>query len=217
MSDAIETPRVVVLLDESGSMGALRGTVIQSTNKYLKDIKGKGLITVATFDKLGEEPILRVIMEDVPVKKAGGDLITEDNYFPRGWTPLYDAMRDLAKRVDKNGNKPAKVLFVINTDGLENASLTTADEMKKMVAKYEKRGWSFIYLGAHADSWAESAKIGLARAGHSIQTVNTAVGTQTRDTVVAAMTTDYLSKGGEYDADEWAKKVGKKIEEDAKL
>ena len=53
------------------------------------------------------------------------------------------------------------------TDGLENCSRTTSAKLRKMILAREKAGWEFIYLGANQDSWAESQKVAMAKAGGS--------------------------------------------------
>lgn len=157
---------ISVILDRSGSMEAIRSDVVGGFNSFLKtqqEAPGECTLTLIQFD--GENPyeILRdcVIVKDV--KPLGSE------YQPRANTPLYDAVgrgiADTGSKLEKMEEKdrPSKVVFVIITDGLENASKEYNSAKIAEMTKHqtEKYGWEFIYLGANQDAIAEGAKFGM--------------------------------------------------------
>jgi uncharacterized protein YegL len=146
---------VVFLLDRSGSMNNSAEDTIGGYNSYLeRERKNKSLITTILFDDDYEILHYRKNVEEV--KK-----ITKKEYYVRGCTALYDAIGKTITKIDHD-IKNEKVLFIITTDGLENAS---KEYNKKSIAKLIKKhkNWEFIYLGANIDSYAEGQSIGISR------------------------------------------------------
>ena len=100
---------------------------------------------------------------------AGKVVLTNDEYFTRGSTALLDAVgktiNDVGKRLSETPEslRPGKVIFVITTDGLENASKEFSyDEVKKMIAhQSEKYSWEFVFMGANIDVVKEGSKLGI--------------------------------------------------------
>jgi uncharacterized protein YegL len=156
---------ITVLLDRSGSMNGLQNDTIGGFNRFVdeqKKVAGKALLTLIQFD--GEYEVNYSCLPLSEVK----DLTTE-TYIPRGSTALLDA---LGKSIVAAGwrfstlheeYRPGKVIFLIITDGQENASLEyTGERIKSMVKEQtDTYNWQFVYIGANVDSFDESAKLGI--------------------------------------------------------
>ena len=151
MKKKIETD-VVFLLDRSGSMGGIENDTIGGYNSYL-DSQRKNPVKVTTvlFDDKYEMLYDRVDINNV--KK-----LTNKEYFVRGCTALLDAIGRTINYMDSK--KAKKVLFVITTDGLENASREyNKAKIKDMIEGH--KDWEFIYIGADINSFDEGASIGI--------------------------------------------------------
>ncbi len=148
---------VVFLLDRSGSMQGSELDTIGGYNSYLsKQRKNKfnTKITTVLFDDQYE------ILHDRKDIKEVKD-ITDKEYYVRGCTALLDAIGKTINKLDKKV-KDNKVLFVITTDGLENASKEyNKDKIKTLIEQHSN--WEFIYIGANIDSYGEGASIGIPR------------------------------------------------------
>ena len=156
---------VVFILDRSGSMGGLESDTIGGFNSMLekqRKIEGKAFITTVLFDDQYE-----LLHDRVNIAKVNN--ITEKEYFVRGSTALLDAIgKTIAKEkaiqdtLGKN-EKADKVLFVIITDGLENASREyNSSTVKKLIeTQKEKYGWEFLFLGANIDAIETANTIGI--------------------------------------------------------
>ena len=143
---------VVFLLDRSGSMTGFESDTIGGYNGYLKGMKEKNAkVTTVLFDDKYE-----MITERVPVKKVSK--MTNKTYFTRGCTALLDAIGKTIKYMDSVN--PEKVLFIITTDGYENASIEyNKSQIKELIQGH--KNWEFIYLGADIDSYSEASSIGI--------------------------------------------------------
>ena len=148
----MEKINVIFLLDRSGSMQGAETDTIGGYNSFLKKQKDNTLITTVLFD---DEYEMLYYRENIrKVKK-----LTTSEYFVRGCTALYDAIGKTINKIEKEV-KNEKVLFVITTDGLENASKEYhKEDIRKLIKKHSK--WEFIYLGANIDSYAEGSSIGI--------------------------------------------------------
>ena len=155
---------IVFILDRSGSMGGLENDTIGGFNGFVKKQAKLGLtnLTTVLFDDKYE-----ILHNGVD---AGIAFLTDREYFTRGTTALLDAVgktiNDVGKRLNETPetSKPGKVIFVITTDGMENASCEfNYNEVKEMIThQTEKYGWEFIFMGANIDAVAEGEKIGIA-------------------------------------------------------
>jgi len=157
--------QLVFILDRSGSMSGIEEDTIGGYNSMLakqKKEEGKALITTILFDDQYEILHDALNIKDVPP-------ITSDDYFVRGSTALLDA---IGKTITKIGNeqklmnkelKADKVLFVITTDGMENASREYSyKKIDKLInLKKENDNWEFIFLGANIDAIATARKFGI--------------------------------------------------------
>jgi len=162
---------IVFILDESGSMGSVKDDTIGGFNEFVKqqkDIEGDAVFTFVKFSdyyKVVEEGAL---LESVK-------LLNKETYTPSYSTALLDAV---GKTINKVGNrhdtldeedKPGKVLFVVLTDGYENASTEFRSVNKMVKNKRDKDGWEFLFLGADIDAWGAGQSLGFSKG----QTVNT--------------------------------------------
>lgn len=145
---------IIFLLDRSGSMSGSENNTINSYNSYLsKQKKNKYLtkITTILFDDQYEILFNRENIQEVKY-------LTNKEYYVRGCTALYDAIGktiNFYSRQIKN-----KVLFIIITDGLENAS-REFDKLRIKQLIQNHPNWEFIYLGANIDTYSEATKIGI--------------------------------------------------------
>lgn len=148
---------VVFLLDRSGSMQGSETDTIGGYNSYLEQQRKNKFntkITTVLFDDQYEILHNRKSIQDV-------NNLTEKEYFVRGCTALLDAIGKTINNLDKKV-KDNKVLFVITTDGLENASREyNKDKIKSLIEQHSN--WEFIYIGADIDSYGEGTSIGIPR------------------------------------------------------
>ena len=142
---------VVFLLDRSGSMQGIEEDTIGGYNSYIKKEKDNNIkVTTVLFDNYYEMITNR---EDIKNVK----LLDNKTYYVRGCTALLDAIGKTIKYMDNVKNK---VLFVITTDGLENASVEyNKEQIKEMISGH--KDWEFMYIGANIDSYSEASSIGI--------------------------------------------------------
>ncbi len=156
---------LVFILDRSGSMSGLESDTIGGYNSLInkqKDEEGEAIVTTVLFDDQ-----YQLLHDRINIK--GVSLITEKDYFVRGTTALLDAIgRTIQKIVNAQRHtmeeqRTDKTIFVITTDGMENASQEyTYDKIRKMVElEKEKYGWEFIFLGANIDAISTAARFGI--------------------------------------------------------
>ncbi len=145
---------VIFLLDRSGSMSGIEEDTIGGYNSYITSNKNKNYkVTTVLFDDKYEMITNR---EDIKnIKK-----LTNKKYFVRGCTALLDAIGKTIKYIESKNSK--KVLFIITTDGLENAS---SEYNKSQISEMIKghKDWEFMYIGADIDSYSEGEKIGISK------------------------------------------------------
>ena len=152
---------LVFILDRSGSMSGLEADTIGGFNSMIekqKNAEGEALISTVLFDNTSE-----VIHDRVSVQSIKP--MTRDDYTVRGCTALLDAIGGAIHHIEnvhkyaRNEDVPEHTLFVITTDGMENASRRyDSEKVKKMIERQkEKRGWEFLFLGANIDA-VETAK-----------------------------------------------------------
>lgn len=163
---------LVFILDRSGSMSGLESDTIGGFNGLLeKQRKEQGacIVTTALFDDQYELLHDRIAMEGIAP-------ISEKDYYVRGSTALLDAIgRTIDKiaavqRHTQENERAARTLFVIITDGLENASREYGyAQVKRMVEEQKERhGWEFLFLGANIDAIATAERFGI----HADRAVN---------------------------------------------
>ncbi len=158
---------IVFILDRSGSMYGLENDTIGGYNSMLADqrkAEGEALISTVLFAN-----DVSVIHDRVPIDKVKD--ITNREYFTGGMTAMLDAIGEAIHHIGiihkyaRSEDVPEKTLFIITTDGMENASHKyTYDNVRRMIERQKtKYGWEFLFLGANIDSAAMGGKIGIDR------------------------------------------------------
>ena len=158
---------LVFILDKSGSMSGLESDTIGGFNSFIKKQKsaeGKCFVSTVIFADNSE-----VLHDRVSLDKI--EPLTEKDYIPMGCTALYDALGNAIKHIanihkkKKKSDVPEHTIFVVITDGYENASrFFTHSRLKALVEKEkEKYGWEFLFIGANIDAEATAANIGISR------------------------------------------------------
>ena len=156
---------LVFILDRSGSMTGLEQDTIGGFNAMIEKQRkepGEAVISTVLFDNETE-----VIHDRIPLDRV--PRLTEKEYYVRGCTALLDAVGGAIHHIGnvhkyaREEDRPEKTLFVITTDGLENASRRyTYDKVKSMIERQrEKYGWEFLFLGANIDAAREAARFGI--------------------------------------------------------
>ncbi len=150
--------QLIFILDRSGSMAGLEEDTVGGFNSLLekqKKLSSEAQVTTVLFDDKYE-----LLHDKVNIKNVCP--ITCDQYFVRGSTALLDAMGKTINKI-KNIKNCGKVLFVVITDGMENASREfSSEKIKKIVSTAkEKDGWEFIFLGANIDAVTTAKSYGI--------------------------------------------------------
>ena len=156
---------LVFILDRSGSMAGLEADTIGGFNAMLQKQRGEpgeAVISTVLFDNETE-----VIHDRLPLDRVPA--LTEQEYYVRGCTALLDAVGGAIHHIGnvhkyaREEDRPEKTLFVITTDGMENASRRyTYDKVKAMIERQrETYGWEFLFLGANIDAAREAARFGI--------------------------------------------------------
>ena len=156
---------IVFILDRSGSMAGLEDDTIGGFNAMIQKQKaeeGEAYVSTVLFDNHTE-----VIHDRVDIQQIQS--MTRKDYYVRGCTALLDAV---GKSIHHIGNvhkyareedRPERTIFVITTDGMENASREyTYERVRKMIEhEKEQYGWEFLFLGANIDAAKEAARFGI--------------------------------------------------------
>ena len=156
---------IIFILDRSGSMQGLEKDTIGGFNSLIekqKKIEGDTLISTVLFANKS-----KVIHDRVDVKDVKP--MTENNYITGGCTALLDAIGNAIHHISnihkyaRKEDVPEHTLFVITTDGMENASRTyTYPKVKKLIENQkEKHGWEFMFLGANIDAVNVASYMGI--------------------------------------------------------
>jgi len=147
---------VFFVLDQSGSMGSVRPTVISSFNEYIETLKGDGnkyQMSLWTFNTHLDEIYTGRKLKDV-------ELLTYQTYCPSGGTALYDSVCTVLDTIKIK--KKQKYLCIVMTDGAENASreYDEKDLKDRMEKLKDTDQFTFVFLGANQDAWATAGKFG---------------------------------------------------------
>lgn len=156
---------IVFILDRSGSMAGLEDDTIGGFNAMIEKQKrepGEAYVSTVLFDNVSE-----VIHDRVDIQRI--EPMTRREYYVRGCTALLDAVGGAihhignVHRYARPEDRPEKTIFVITTDGMENASRQYSyDRVKMMIERNkDKYGWEFIFLGANIDATREAARFGI--------------------------------------------------------
>ncbi len=156
---------IVFILDRSGSMSGLENDTIGGFNSMIekqKKEKGEAFVSTILFDDCSE--VLHDRMEIQDIKP-----LTRDDYYVRGCTALLDAVGGAIRHIGnihkyaREEDVPEHTLFVITTDGMENASRRySAGSVKRMIEhQKDKYGWEFLFLGANIDAVETARSFGI--------------------------------------------------------
>ena len=156
---------LVFILDRSGSMSGLEDDTIGGFNAMIEKQKkepGEAYVSTVLFDNSRE-----VIYDRVDIAKI--EPMTREQYYVRGSTALLDAVGHAIHHIGnvhkyaREEDRPEKTLFVITTDGMENASRDYSYEKlkAKIERQKEKYGWEFLFLGANIDAAREAGRFGI--------------------------------------------------------
>ena len=156
---------LVFILDRSGSMSPLRDDTIGGFNTMIEQQKKSGgevYVSTVMFSDNSEVVHDRVRLAEIKP-------LTRDDYSPVGCTALLDAVGNAVKHIAnihkyaRTEDVPAKTLFVITTDGMENASRQFSHkDVKRLIEKQkEGSGWEFLFIGANIDSVETAGAIGI--------------------------------------------------------
>ena len=156
---------LVFVLDRSGSMAGLESDTIGGFNAMIEKQKkevGEVYVSTVLFDNVSE-----VVHDRVEIHRI--EPMTHDQYYVRGCTALLDAVGGAIHHIGnvhkyaREEDRPEKTLFIITTDGMENASRRYSyTQLKAMIERQkEKYGWEFIFLGANIDAAKEAARFGI--------------------------------------------------------
>ena len=156
---------LVMILDRSGSMRGLEEDTIGGFNSMIdkqKEFEGDVTVSTVLFNHYTKVTHDRVSIQEI-------EPMTGEDYFVGGSTALLDAVGGAIHHIKnvhkyaREEDRPAKTVFVITTDGMENASrLYTYNKVKRMVEEQqEKDGWEFIFLGANIDAIRTAGRFGI--------------------------------------------------------
>ena len=185
---------MVFIIDRSGSMGGLEKDTIGGFNSMLKEqqaVEGEAVVTTVLFDNRYE-----LLHDRIDIRAVSP--LTEKNYTVGGNTALLDALgktirkiRDVQEHTAEN-YRAEKVLFIIITDGEENASREYSAERIKARIEYQKQkyGWEFVFFGANMDAVLEAEKLGIS-AEYAQNYRADASGTSTAYSAISAISTAY--------------------------
>lgn len=199
---------LVFILDRSGSMAGLEGDTIGGFNAMIRKQQaepGEALVSTVLFDNVSE-----VIHDRVDVKRV--EPMTERQYTVRGCTALLDAIGGAIHHIGnvhkyaREEDRPAHTLFVIMTDGMENASSKySAPRVKQMIERQKaKYGWEFLFLGANIDAVETAASFGIwsnRAVNYRCDSQGTQLNYQAVDGAVSAM------RHSDHIPDDWAETI----------
>lgn len=169
-----QVTEVIILLDRSGSMAAIQEATVRGINNFINDVNkvpGEGYWSFYQFDDpasaLGaKEAFPHTVFERVHYREV--PRLEAKDFLPRNSTALVDATCLTIQKVRERylaspESRRPRVLIVIMTDGMENASRQfTADQMRQLIAEVQSSyKWEFIYLGANQDTFAVAKDYGV--------------------------------------------------------
>lgn len=158
---------LIVILDASGSMAAMKSDVVGGFNQLIEDQKkeeGECLVTVVQFSSFGKQ---KTLIDRQPVKEVRR--LTNHMYQIAGWTALYDTLGDVIDTVGvrladaPEDERPGKVIVAVITDGKENASkeYTATQVCQKVTQQQDVYNWDFVFTGANQNAIFEAQKLGI--------------------------------------------------------
>jgi len=181
---------LVFIVDRSGSMGGLETDTIGGFNATLgkhRKAEGEAVVSTVLFDNE-----MKVLHDRLPITEVAD--MTDRDYQVRGCTALLDAVGGAIRHIGRvhgylpEEYRPEHTIFVITTDGYENASVKyDYRTIKNMIEQKKEEGWEFLFLGANIDAVGEAAKIGIS-ADRSVTYLADSEGTKLQHKAVADAT-----------------------------
>ncbi|MBR0403920.1 MAG: hypothetical protein IJI68_01780 [Eggerthellaceae bacterium] len=181
---------LVFIVDRSGSMGGLETDTIGGFNATLgkhRQAPGEAVVSTVLFDNE-----MKVLHDRIPIAEVKD--MTDRDYQVRGCTALLDAVGEAIHHIGRvhgylpDEYRPEHTIFVITTDGYENASVKyDYRTIKAMIEQKKEEGWEFLFLGANIDAVGEAAKIGIS-ADRSVTYMADGLGTRLQNEAVAKAT-----------------------------
>lgn len=179
---------IVFILDRSGSMGGLEADTIGGFNAMIekqKKTEGEAYVTTVLFDSTIETLHDRVDVREIKP-------LTDRDYYVRGCTALLDAIGHSINHIanihkySRPEDVPQRTIFVITTDGMENAStIYSRDKVKRMIEHEKKKyGWEFLFLGANIDAVETASHYGI-DSSRAVRYHSDSVGTQLNYSVLS--------------------------------
>ncbi len=179
---------LVMILDRSGSMSGLEADTIGGFNGMIEKQKkeeGEAYVSVVLFDDQVE-----VLYDRVDIRKV--EPMNDRQYYVRGCTALLDAVGGAIHHIGnvhkyaREEDVPEKTIFIITTDGMENASRQyTYDRVRQMIEHQKERyHWEFLFLGANIDAVKEAGRFGI-HASRAVNFENDSAGTKLNYQVVS--------------------------------
>lgn len=189
---------IVFVLDRSGSMGIIRDDCIGGFNTFLKDqqaLPGEARLTLTQFDDVYE-----VVYKNKPIQEV--EPLTTETFVPRGRTALLDAIGRTVNVVGaelaamSEDERPEKLIFVIVTDGEENASkeFTRQRVLEGITHQRENYQWEFVFMAANQDAIAAAGDIGIQPRG-AMNFVDDGDGARHAFSSVSKGVSNYRTKG----------------------
>jgi uncharacterized protein YegL len=162
---SIKNTELVFIIDKSGSMSGFEDDAIGGFNSMIekqKSVEGDVIVSTVLFDGRS-----KVVHDRVPIERI--DPMTRNDYCVGGCTALLDAIGGAIHHIGnvhkyaRAEDVPAKTIFVITTDGMENASRNyTRDRVKEMIKRQsEKYSWEFLFVAANIDAVETAGSIGI--------------------------------------------------------
>ncbi len=204
---------IVFILDRSGSMAGLEGDTIGGFNAFVEKQKkeeGEALLSAVLFSDRDQ-----VIYDRVDIRKV--EPMTEQQYRVGGCTALLDAIGGAVHHIGnvhkyaREEDRPAKTVFVVTTDGMENASRRYSYEDVQRMVKHEqeKYGWEFLFLGADMDAISVAHSFGI-RPDRAVRYAKDSIGTELNFRVLSD-TVGCLRKG-ERIREEWSREISEEFQ-----
>ena len=199
---------LVFILDRSGSMAGLESDTIGGFNAMIekqKSVEGEAYVSTVLFDNFSEVLHDRIKLSDVPP-------MTGKDYTVRGSTALIDAIGGAIHHIGnihkyaRPEDVPEHTMFIITTDGQENASRRyTSGDVKRMIGRQkEKYGWEFLFIGANIDAVETAARFGIGgnrAVNYNADSKGTRILYETLSEPVRAM------RANEIISDDWCKNI----------
>ena len=184
---------LVFILDRSGSMSGLESDTIGGFNAMIRKQRkeeGKAYVSTVLFDNSSEVIHDRIDLGKIPD-------MTDKDYTVRGCTALLDAIGDAVHHISnihkyaRPEDVPEHTMFVITTDGMENASHKYSyDEIKRMIGAKKEMGWEFLFVGANIDAVSVAERVGISAertANYCADAMGTATVWQSLSAPISAM------------------------------